>query len=65
MLCRCYLVVLGLSGNAKLPELLVDCLHVSTDALTDGAEVVVVQLLALRRHGTEQGAAGVDQIFSL
>ncbi len=65
MLCRCYLVVLGLSGNAKLPEFLVNRLHVSTDTLTDDTKVMVVQLLALRRHGAKQGTAGVDQVFSL
>ena len=53
MLCRGHLVVLCLCRNAKLPEFLVDVLHVRTDALTNRSEIVIVHLLSLRRHCSE------------
>ena len=65
MLCRSYLVVLGLGCDAQLPQLLVDLFHEGRDTLTDIAEVMVIQLLSLGRHGSEQGTAGVNQVFSL
>ena len=65
MLCRGHLVVLCLCRNAKLPEFLVNRLHVSTDTLTDDTKVMVVQLLALGRLCAEQRPAGVDQIVAL
>ena len=65
MLCRRYLVVLGLGCHAQLPQLLVDFLHEGSDTLTDIAEVMIVQLLSLGRHSAEQGTAGVNQVFSL
>ena len=52
-----HLVVLGGGGDAQLPELHVQILHECADALTDDAEVLVVQLLTLGGGGAEQGAA--------
>ena len=56
------LVVLGFRGDAELPQLLVHVAHERDDAAADHAEVVVVQLLALRRLCAEQGAVCVDQV---
>ena len=58
-----HLVVLGLGEDAQLPQLFVQVLHVCLDPGLDGAEIVVVQLLALGRLRAEQGAASVDQIL--
>ena len=60
-----HLVVLGLAEHAQLPQLLVQVLHVGGHPGTDGAEVVVLQLLALGGLGAEQGAAGHPQILPL
>ena len=59
------LVVLGLGHDAQLPQLLVQFLHEVRDPRLDGAEVVVVQLLALGGAGAVEGAAGVDQVLAL
>ena len=58
------LVVLGLGHDAELPQLLVQLLHELLHPGLDGAEVVVVQLLALGGPGAEEGAAGVDQVLA-
>ena len=60
-----HLVMLGLGQDAQLPQLLVQVGHVLRHAGLDGAEVVVVHLLALGGHGTEQGAAAEHQILAL
>ena len=65
MLCRSHLVVLGLCRDAKLPEFLVDISHERSNSLAEGSEVVIIQLLPLRRHRSEQGSACVDEILSL
>ena len=52
------LVVAGLGRDAELEQLALGLEHERQHALGDGAEVVVVELLALRRLGAEQGAAG-------
>ena len=65
MLGRSHLVMLGLGRHPQLPELLVKLLHERAHPLPDHAVVVVVHLLALGRHGSEQGAARIDQVFSL
>ncbi len=59
------LVVLGLGGDAYLPELVIELAHKEGDALLDGAEVVVLHLLALGRHGAEHGAPGEEQVRPL
>ncbi len=56
------LVVAGLDGDAELEQLPLGVHHEAEHALGDGAEVVVVELLALRRLRAEQGAAGVQQV---
>ena len=64
MLAGGYLVVLGLGGHAQLPQLLVQFLHERGHLGADHAEVVLLQLLALGRGSTEQGAAGEDQVLT-
>ncbi len=56
------LVVPGLDRHAQLEQLRLEVGHAGDDALGDGAEVLVLQLLALGRRGAEEGAAGVDQV---
>ena len=51
------LVVAGLGRDAELEQLALGVEHEREHALGDGAEVVVVELLALRRLGAEQRAA--------
>ena len=56
------LVVPGLDRDAELVQLDLGLEHAGQDALGDGAEVVVLHLLALGRLGAEEGPAGVDQV---
>ena len=57
-----HLVVLGARRHAERPELLVEFLHELVDRRADGAEVVLVELLALARHRAEQRAARHDEV---
>ena len=52
----------GLGRDAELEELALAVHHVGQHPLGDGAEVVVVELLALGGLGAEQRAAGVEQV---
>ena len=56
------LVVLGLDRDAELPELVVDLLHEVVDRGADGAEVVLLQLLALDRLAAKERAPAVDEV---
>ena len=60
-----HLVVLGLAVDAQGPEIFVQVLHVGRHPGTDGAVIVVIQLLAPGRLGTEEGAAGHPQVLPL
>ena len=62
VLARGDLVVPRLDRHAELEQLELGLDHAGQDALGDGAEVLVLQLLALGRLGAEEGAAGVDQV---
>ncbi len=62
MLGRGHLVVLGLGKHPQLPQLLVQLLHIGADAGLDGAEIMVLQLLALGGPRPEQGAPGKEQV---
>ena len=64
MLTGSNFVVLGLGGNAQLPQLFVQLLHKLGDLGTNDTEVVLFQLLTLGRGSTEQGAAGEDQVLT-
>ena len=59
------LVVAGLDRHAELGQLLLALEHVGQHALGDRAEVVVVELVALRRLGAEQRAARRHQVGAL
>ena len=65
VLCRRNLVVLCLGRHAQLPKFFIHIVHVGTDPLTDGAKVMVLQLLPLGRHGSKKGAPGVNQVLAL
>jgi hypothetical protein len=55
------LVVPRLDRHAELGQLALHVEHAGQDPLGDRAEVVVVELVALRRLGAEQRAPGVDR----
>ena len=59
------LVVLGLGGDGELPELLVELLHKTAHRGADGAEVVLLELLALGGCGAEKGTPGEDEVGAL
>ena len=59
------LVVAGLDRHAELGQLLLGLEHAREHALGDRPEVVVVELLALRRLGAEQRAAGGHEVRAL
>ena len=62
VLLRRNFVVSRLHRHAELPQLVLALLHVGQHARLDRTEVVVFELLALRRLRAEQRAAGRDQI---
>ena len=65
MLAGSNLVVLGLGGNAKRPQFIVQVLHIGRDGGADSAKVVLLELLALAGSSTKEGAAGDDQVPTL
>ena len=65
MLGRGHLVVLCFSQNPKLPQLLVQLLHVGFYPGLDGTEVVVIHLLPLGGLSTEQRPAAENKVFPL
>ena len=65
MLRRGDLVVLSLGQNAELPEFLVQILHECSHARLDGAEIMIVQFLSLRRLRAKERPAGVEKILTL
>ena len=62
VLARGDLVVPRLDRHAHLEQLELRFGHAREHALGDGAEVLILHLLALRRLGAEERAAGVDQV---
>ena len=65
VLGRGHLVVLGLRGNAERPQLVVELLHELVHCGTDGAEVMLLQFLALYRRIAEQRAAREHDVEAL
>ena len=65
VLCRGNLVVLGFCRNAQRPQVVIDFLHEFVDGRSDGAEVMLLKLLALKRSSAEQGAARHDKVLTL
>ena len=59
------LVVAGLDRHAELAQLGLGLQHAGEDPLRDRAEVVVVELVALRRLGAEQRPPGGHQVGAL
>jgi hypothetical protein len=57
-----HFVMARLDRHADFVELRFAFRHEGEDALGDGSEVLIFELLALRRTGAEQGAAGVEQV---
>ena len=57
--------MLGLGGDAELPELVVKLLHEGVDRGTDGAKVVLLELLALGGSRAKERAAGQPQVLAL
>ena len=55
----------GLRGNAKAPESFLNIRHEGQNARRDAAEVMVFQLLMLRRRRTVQRAARLQQVRPL
>ena len=64
MLAGGHLVVLGLGGDAQLPQLLVQLFHERGDLGADDAEVMLFQLLAFGGGSNKQGTAGQDQVLA-
>ena len=62
VLARRHFVVARLHRHADLVELGFDLRHERHHAIGDRAEVLIFELLALRRLGAEQRPAGVDEI---
>ena len=59
------LVVLGLGGDAQLPQFFVQFLHELRNDGPDGAEVMLFQFLTLGGSGAEEGTAGKHNIQAL
>jgi hypothetical protein len=57
-----HLVVAGLDRDAELEQLVLRLLHEGQDAVLDAAEVVVLQLLPLRRLGPHQRAPAATEV---
>ena len=62
VLRRSHFVVLGLGGNAQLPELYIQILHISAHTLSDGSEIMVFHLLPLRRLRAEQRPPRINKV---
>jgi hypothetical protein len=62
VLARRDLVVPRLHRDADLVQLALDVVHERQDALGNGAEVLILELLPLRRACAEERPAGVDEI---
>ena len=64
MLRRSRLIMLRFGSDAQLPQFNVQILHESAHALPDNSEVMILQLLSLRRRRSEQRTACENQILS-
>ena len=58
------LVVTGLGEDAEFPQFLIEILHKCDHARLDGPEVMILQLLPLRRLCPKEGAAGKDEVLA-
>ena len=64
VLCRSYLVVLGLGVDAELPELLVELRHICGYSRLEVCEVLVVEVLSLRRLCSEKRTSCEDKVLA-
>ena len=53
MLCRGNFIMLCLSRNAQLPAFFIYFFHIGRYSLADGSQIMVIHLLAFRRHGAK------------
>ena len=65
MLCGCDLVMLSLCKDTKLPQLLIEILHISSYTGLDNTKIMVIHFLPLGRLCTKERAPGVYEIFPL
>ena len=65
VLRRSHLVVLRARGHAERPQLVVELFHELVHRGADGAEIVLLQLLALARGVAEQRATAHHEILAL
>ena len=59
------LIMFRLRSNTEFPQLLIQIVHERLDTRTDGAEIMILQLLSLRSRRTEQRPAAQNQIQAL
>lgn len=65
MLGRGHLVMLGLGCDGEAPQHVVELLHEGVHRRADGAEVMLVKLLALAGRRAEQRASRHDEVLAL
>ena len=61
-LAWCHFIVVCLGRDTEAVKLVLEILHVVLNARWDGAEIMIVKLLALRRCRAEQCAARKKQV---
>ena len=64
MLARRDFVVLGFRGNREAPQLVVELFHERIHRRANGAEIMLVEFLALARGRAEQRAAAHDKVLA-
>ena len=64
MLCGCDLVMLGLCKNTKLPQLLIEILHISSYTGLDNTKIMVIHLLSLGRLRTKESTSRIYKVLS-
>ena len=57
--------MLCLGSNPQFPQFLIHVLHICRYFLADGSQVMVIHLLTLRRHSTEESTSCKGQILPL
>jgi len=56
--------MLGLGSYSQFPEFLIYMFHICRNSLADSSQIVVIQLLPFRRHGSKKSPACKHQVFS-
>ena len=65
VLCRSNLVMLCFGRNAKLPELFVKIMHVSSNTRFQSSEVMILHLLSFWCGSSQKCTSAENQVFSL